>query len=148
MHHSICYDSFINDVKQNYMWGMKHVINTINDIKCLFISHLSHDLWMADKIHLYAIYMCTLIKSKQWLAETILRSLLARWSGKSCMVVWCTQNLHWECSSFMRHQPHNNKIVTTLVDIQNTLCKATQSLIRNCTWLECSGSVQKQRTVL
>ena len=73
-----------------------------------------------------------------------------------CMLVWCIQNIHWNDSSFMWHQPGNNqKIKTTTttkqhckhitsVDIENVLCKATLSF--NCLQLE--YNIQKQRTVL
>ena len=35
-----------------------------------------------------------------------------KWSDtvNCCMVVWCTQHMHWDGSSFMWHQPCNNQI--------------------------------------
>ena len=38
------------------------------------------------------------------------------------MVVWCTQNLRRDGSSFMWHQPCQHCKYTTLVDIQKTRC--------------------------
>ena len=40
-----------------------------------------------------------------------------------CMVVWCTQNLRRDGSSFMWHQPCQRYKYTTLVDIQKTSYK-------------------------
>ena len=44
-----------------------------------------------------------------------------------CTVVWCTQNVRSNGSSFTRYQPcqQPNRAVNTSVDIQNALCKAT-----------------------
>ena len=39
------------------------------------------------------------------------------------MVVWCTQNLHRDSSSFMWHQPCQRFKYTTSVDIQKTRYK-------------------------
>ena len=40
-----------------------------------------------------------------------------------CMVVWCTQNLRRDCSSFIWHQPYQCLKYTTSVNIQKTRYK-------------------------
>ena len=49
-----------------------------------------------------------------------------------CMVVWCTQNIHWDSSSFMRHQPKQCCKHTTSVE------HAIKSLVWN--HLSCDNS--------
>ena len=46
-----------------------------------------------------------------------------------CMVVWCTQNLHRDGSSFMWHQPYQCCKYTTLVDIQQQQKSAVKLVI-------------------
>ena len=58
-----------------------------------------------------------------------------------CMVVWCTQNLHRDGSSFMWHQPCQRCKYTTSVDIQ----KASHSCRITC---ERSESAQERRIAL
>ena len=40
------------------------------------------------------------------------------------MVVWCTQNLRQDSSSFTWHQPPSSTVIT-LVEVQNALHEAT-----------------------
>ena len=42
----------------------------------------------------------------------------------ACMALWGTSNLHWDCSSFMWHQPCQRCKYTTSVDIQRRAIKS------------------------
>ena len=61
-----------------------------------------------------------------------------------CVVVWCTQNLRHDGSSFMWHQPCQRCTYTTLVDNQKCAIKSYSCRIT----CECSESAQEWRTAL
>ena len=61
------------------------------------------------------------------------------------MVVWCTQNLRRDGSSFMWHQPCQRSKYTTLVDIQKHTIKASHSCRITC---ELSESARERRIAL
>ena len=66
-----------------------------------------------------------------------------------CMVIWCTQNVHWESSSFRWHQPCNGRIpLLWIFFLKGTVYHNSHSLIQGYIWLQCSGSARKQRIAL
>ena len=63
-----------------------------------------------------------------------------------CMVVWCTQNLRRDGSSFMRHQPCQRcKYTATSVDIHKRAIKSSHSCRITC---ERSESARERRIAL
>ena len=64
-----------------------------------------------------------------------------------CVVVWCTQNLRHDGSSFMWHQPCQRCKYTTSVDTQKTRYKKLVTLVSRIT-CERSESARERRIAL
>ena len=75
------------------------------------------------------------------------------WSGTVnwCIIVWCAENVHWDGSSFTKHQPCNNQTalwVHHFDGYSKIHHKKRQSPADNHTWQEPRESEQEQWIVL
>ena len=70
--------------------------------------------WEAGCMHLTVHALCSLLLS----GSDVSSSDMALHEVTRCMVVWCTQNLRRDGSSFMWYQPCQRCKYTTSVDLQ------------------------------